>query len=398
MAEFKANVVNEEKTMGRMRSFSSRFIGFLLLAILFSTLPLIVQHFHEHGQSAAKGNIYYVSPSGSDSNNGSQAYPFATIQKAASVATSGTTIHVAPGTYTEGVITVPHSGTATAPITFVSDVKWGAKIADTSWHAWDITGSYIIVKDFEMYMVDPAIASDIIDIQINANYVQVIGNYVHDVDNGSGAPCYGGAAINYYDGTGARIIGNRIAHAGPGTSCNLMHGIYVGNTNAYIANNIISDISGYGIQIWPGGDNSAVVNNDVSYARTGGIIVGADTGYSADYVLVANNIVRGGIWGIREYVSDGGQVGPHNTYTNNDVFGSTIPYYFVSGATPQNSFGVDPQYVWWVSDGSGDYHLQATSPMIGKGTSIGAPTTDFDGNPRPQGNGYDIGAYQYQRP
>lgn len=338
-AELAAQRVEKANLRERLlHSSSSRFTGFLLLAILFSAMLLIIdftpQLYHEYEQYAAGGKVYYVSPTGRDSNDGSQAHPFATIHKAASVATSGTTVHVAPGTYTEGVITVSQSGTATAPITFVSDVKWGAKIADTSWHAWNITGSYIIVKDFEMYMTNPTIASDIVD--THGNYVQVIGNYVHDVDKGSGAPCYGGAAINYYFGTGAQIVGNRIAHAGPGTSCAHMHGIYVGDTNAYIANNSISDISGYGIQIWPGGDNSTVLNNDICYARRGGIIVGADTGYSADHVLVANNIVRGGLWGIREYASSGGKVGPHNTYINNDVFGSNTPYYFVSGATPQN--------------------------------------------------------------
>src|SRR5262249_14425228 len=33
-------------------------------------------------------------------------------------------------------------------------------------------------------------------------------------------------------------------------------------------------------------------------------------------------------------------------------------------------------------------------PGIDAGTSIGAPSTDFDRNPRPQGKGYDIGAYE----
>jgi hypothetical protein len=45
-----------------------------------------------------------------------------------------------------------------------------------------------------------------------------------------------------------------------------------------------------------------------------------------------------------------------------------------------------------------DYHLSATSAAINAGTSVGAPTTDRDGNLRPSGAGYDIGAYEYQFP
>jgi hypothetical protein len=41
-----------------------------------------------------------------------------------------------------------------------------------------------------------------------------------------------------------------------------------------------------------------------------------------------------------------------------------------------------------------DFHLQAGSPAIGAGVATPA-TTDFDGNPRPQGAPPDIGAYQH---
>ncbi len=43
-----------------------------------------------------------------------------------------------------------------------------------------------------------------------------------------------------------------------------------------------------------------------------------------------------------------------------------------------------------------DLHLLQTSPAVDNGTSAGAPSNDYDGNPRPSGDGYDIGAYEYQ--
>jgi hypothetical protein len=43
-----------------------------------------------------------------------------------------------------------------------------------------------------------------------------------------------------------------------------------------------------------------------------------------------------------------------------------------------------------------DLHLLQTSPAVDKGSSVGAPSDDYDGNPRPSGNGYDIGAFEYQ--
>lgn len=56
------------------------------------------------------------------------------------------------------------------------------------------------------------------------------------------------------------------------------------------------------------------------------------------------------------------------------------------------SVEADPMFV---DAGGGDFHLRAGSPAIDKGYYISAPSIDFDGRVRPQGGGYDIGAFEY---
>lgn len=51
----------------------------------------------------------------------------------------------------------------------------------------------------------------------------------------------------------------------------------------------------------------------------------------------------------------------------------------------------DPMFV---NPSGADFHLQEDSPAIDNGSSVDAPNDDFEGNPRPQGDGYDIGAYE----
>ena len=43
-----------------------------------------------------------------------------------------------------------------------------------------------------------------------------------------------------------------------------------------------------------------------------------------------------------------------------------------------------------------DFHLQGESPCIDSGSAAEAPTTDLEGTTRPQGNGVDMGCYEYQ--
>ena len=56
----------------------------------------------------------------------------------------------------------------------------------------------------------------------------------------------------------------------------------------------------------------------------------------------------------------------------------------------------DPLFILPAWGRTGDYHLQPGSPAIDAGTATGAPTVDLEGNPRPAGTGYDIGAYEKQ--
>jgi hypothetical protein len=88
----------------------------------------------------------------------------------------------------------------------------------------------------------------------------------------------------------------------------------------------------------------------------------------------------------------------HNiVYGNGDApFGDeNYDWPSAAGSKDVNTITQDVQFVNFKLDGSGDYHLKAGSPAIDAGTSVGAPSTDFDGKPRPQGN-IDIGPYQYQ--
>jgi len=58
------------------------------------------------------------------------------------------------------------------------------------------------------------------------------------------------------------------------------------------------------------------------------------------------------------------------------------------------NISVEPRFVASPTD----LHLSSKSLCIDRGTSEGAPTTDGDGNPRPAGAGFDIGAYEFAGP
>src|SRR5260221_9469398 len=149
----------------------------------------------------------YVSTTGSASNSGTQTPPFQTILAASLAAQRGTTVHVAPGTYYGGFTTTT-SGTASSPIHYVSDTKWGAKIvppANSTYDmAWDNRGAYVAIDGFEVDGTNNSGTQWREGIYTTGSYSVVENNNVHNIGVNVVATGQGGAGImgdSYYGGS-----------------------------------------------------------------------------------------------------------------------------------------------------------------------------------------------------
>ncbi|RKH60592.1 DUF1565 domain-containing protein [Corallococcus llansteffanensis] len=349
----------------------------------------------------AAGNHLYVAATGSDAGDGSPGSPYKTILKASQVATHGTVIHVAPGTYSGGFLTAA-SGTATDRISYVSDIdpvtKARARIVPpnstaTTGSIWENRGSYVDIEGFEIDGTGTKMPNGLIN---QGSYVTIKNNDVHHVIHGPGQLCNGagGSGINIHDYdvpglmTGTVVTGNKVHDIG--YTCSKIQNIYI-STRATVTNNLsYNNPGGGGIHLWHDANHVTIANNTVVNTWMG-IIVGGGGYYEttgpADYVDVSNNIVYSNDYG----VSLQGQTGSHNTYTNNLV-NQNSEYDFSPGVIHTGTVTGAPQFV---NQAGGNFHLASNSPAINAGSPTFAPSIDLDGNARPAGAAYDIGAYEY---
>jgi hypothetical protein len=334
----------------------------------------------------------YVDPSGSDAQQGTADQPLRTIQRAADLAVPGAVVHVAEGDYVEAVRS-GRSGTAAAPIRYISTTRWGARIHPTGAHfAWYNTGNYVDIIGFDVS------GDSAIGLYSEASHVRFIGNHVHNLTgptcdgNGGGGIGHGG-----YSSSDNDVIGNVVNDIGTfEETCNQAHGIYHSTLRGKIQNNIVYRVQSWAIHTWHAANelvisNNLVFNNGVHSLNGGGIVVGAGDapgGVVASNFIVSNNIIIDCNNSIVEY----GSVG-QNQYMDNVVYRSgTIQ--LLNGHTAMGTIKSNPQLVDYRPDGFGDYHLQPSSPLIDAGTMDGAPLVDFDGAQRPRGAAMDIGPYE----
>jgi parallel beta-helix repeat protein len=402
-------------------------------------------------------STYYVAPTGNDQAAGGQLAPWKTLQHAADTVVAGDTVIVQAGTYAGFVMgwDFAQNGTPGNPIRF--QAQPGVIINSRDVHTADGIDleacSYVTIQGFQV--LNPAggtITRAGIRAAGTSNGVQILNNVADNcgtwgILTGFASNCLiqgntcsnaqsqhgiyvSNACVNpqvignilfgnhacglHMNGdlsqggngliVGALVAGNVIynngAGGGSGINCDGVQNSVFENNLLY--NNHASGISLYQIDAAAPAKNNIVVNNTIimaSDARWALNIVDGSTGNTAfNNILFNNNPGHGSINisadSLPGFKSDHNVV--QNLFTPDD--GNT----FQTLAQWQAQTGQDlhsilaTQAVVFKNPANNDFHLLATSPAIDVGTATNAPSTDLDGNPRPSGNGYDIGAYELQ--
>ncbi|MCP4131308.1 MAG: DUF1565 domain-containing protein [bacterium] len=436
----------------------------------------------EQEQEPEKG--YYVSLSGSDSNEGTFDEPFLTIKKGLSAAEGGETVYLREGTYDEK-ITFPKAGTAGGRIT-LSGYNGETVIVTNSTnpdsnYVMDITKAYISIKD--IVFDGEWRSADIIKVRDSGDNLILSGLEVKNTKRDAvdmAAPenvlvenCIIHNALWFYEnGSGALTRDDA-------------HGLVTGGVNNLTIRSVeIYYVSGDALQFQYGGWNNITVENchlwngplpqtlaaGAGFAELEGKNPGENAVDTKYYIadgrgkLVIKNVLAHGWYS--EYMSNGAAFNiKHNvevefdgitTYDNdiafrlrgpgskggawvtlknaviydtaravryedaienlhiyNSTFANNSKNFESAGgygsgfevknnlflntkpAEAGDSSNLAADASAFVDMTSDDYHLSAGSPAIDYGISLAAVTVDRDRNVRPQGSGYDVGAYEY---
>jgi parallel beta-helix repeat protein len=445
----------------------------VLLALLWGGYNALATTPGEEGASACNGTVYYVAPTGSDSNQGTEDQPWRTIQKAADTLVSGDTVYIKAGTYQERVEPQNSGSADNCYIVYAaypgSTVTIdGASIIVPEWGGlFDITNkAYIRVSGLRIMNAGPNPHNPGILVD-SSSHIIIESNYVYNTnDSGIGVWTSDNVIIDHNEVEGACASGWN-------------ESISVGGTDVFeVKNNHVHHSAGLlrekeGICAKDGSSNGKVFRNLVHHTTAVGFYVDASDKHTYNIEVfenVAHDIAENGfalaseVGGLLENVKvynniayNNGWVGLHvtaccttthpisnvqivnNTFYNNgrdpwgggillenpqaqnvvirnNICSQNLTFQIAVGLdVPAGNFTVDHNLIdgyrggegeiygddyvegnpMFENPAGGDFHLRQDSPAIDKGSPADAPATDFDGDSRPYGVGYDIGADEY---
>ncbi len=374
---------------------------------------------------AAHAATYYVATTGSNSNPGTSSQPWQTVGHAASKMVAGDTTYVRGGVYNERGVRFRVSGTAISPIKLLNYPGESPIIHCQSNLTSDAqmiliqnsAGSkqpmgWFTIEGFEVRHCSRAIKF------YNLHDSVIRRNWFHDTMD------------TPIQGPGTRILIDRNTISNIGTPTERAHGIYSNGTAFTITNNIIYGVTYYGIQQngsassifdpakyagleFAESTNWIIANNVIAYngAPGGGIVVWGSrcsgtriennifyentptssnkvaqgihfqSPGSVSGVIIRNNLAYATGEGGLGFIEHGGALEGINYTESGNIVNTDDPKFVNAPATlpPLPNFT-----------------LTERSPAIDKGLPLAETRIAFDGTSRPQGRGYDIGAYEYK--
>ena len=372
---------------------------------------------------------YYVAAGGADTNPGTAAAPFRTVQRAADRVRPGDLVIVGDGVYTDddgdgAVVKIRHGGTTDARVTFRAANRWMARIDGQNGKTpngfdVDANAGWIRIEGFEITGVANRGSESTgrgsasgIDLYDGGHDSEIVGNHIHDIGRVCTLPTNTNGQVGIFvQQPNVTIEGNRIhdigrvlpgeqgcpASDGPTARRTLDHAIYLngrspGANGAIIRNNVIYNTAhGWAIQLYPGSLTGVhVANNTFAFGNPakGYTHIVLDASISGSSIV--NNIFHDRVPG-RTIEAEGfsGTI----TIDHNLTTGAAIADRVRTGMTlGANLLSRDALFV---DAARGDFRLRERSPAIDAGVVVPTVMVDLDGRRRPRGAGYDLGAYEY---
>jgi len=346
------------------------------------------------------GATFYVSPTGSDENPGTESLPWRTVQKAVDALQPGQRAYVQEGLYEENVVYDPTAGhgeygTAQDPITITNSPGHRPVLrpSDTNpRYPLRLKGAYFRFHGF-VIEEDKNSGNGFVNVYITdasdgapAHHLELSGCEVRFAQAASGM---------FVDNTAhhIQILGNRVHD---NNELGVQHqAIYLESDDSLIANNITyNQTSGFGIQIRTdastGPRGVIVANNTTANNSLAGIVLE----HTAIDTKIVNNITAynlgSGVLGFfnrgheKDPIGTGNEAWNNMAFSNNPNFRSMQPEIVLFHDNfVENPIFVDAFYR--------DYHLKPSSPARGRAIADWTPTTNIDGEPRSIPP--DLGAY-----
>lgn len=351
---------------------------------------------------------YYVSPAGSDSNNGSSAAPFRTIAKGVNAAAAGDTILLADGTYgNEGKISdrtggyngyatpvdINKAGRSDAWITLKAQNK-GKAILDcgTTTSAMGCDKNIYLHSGAQYWSFEDMVftrgAWGGIGTDEGASHIRIKGNEFKNIGYWDNPTTIGESAMGFdKNAVDWWIEGNVIHDIGRSSTAILDHGIYAHGTNATIINNVFYNMTdGWAVHMADGTNNWLIANNTFAFPHT------TQTGHimfwnTSVNVTIRNNIFYNpGPYAISRYTANISNC----SVDHNLIVGGSMMSDSSGCSMSANTSTSDPKFA---NVSNFDFHVLQGGPGIDQG--VPAAAVDMAGVARPQGSAPDIGAYEY---